>query len=282
MVKTKLFDKWEPNKIKVHDFLNKKSQRYEFDFANVYIESEKINMPGLNEIISSISARGIMDPKEYTPDLLFEPNILEMYYDGTDFMNKTLKEKPKIYRELKLINIKKCSVFTRTTGFYSEVKVDYNSINNIKKIKNNAIKIRTSLENQLKEKFKITSEEISLKDPLLIGNIIIGECSKKTLELPNGTSFVIDLENLLHDEINPGILYMNVISNENGIKEFHDEVLNFCINYLNKEFKGLLKGKYNREVVDLGLGGDGSKWRIKIPEPKIQKALNMPSLYPLI
>ncbi|MBR9692290.1 hypothetical protein GOV06_05905, partial [Candidatus Woesearchaeota archaeon] len=216
-----------------------------------------------------ISAHGVIHPGNYTPDGLFEPNILEMYKDGKEFMKKRLKIAAEVRNipELDLVDVDECSIFARGTGFHVNVDDSKFSEDDIKARNEIASEVYHSLEEKLRTKFGIASENVN-------PNYILGlypSGTAKELVLPNGVVF--SAESPAEDEVGAGTLYMRVISNEDGKKEFHGEVVDFCFDYINRNFGDKLQSFGKRGVVNLGLSGDGTLWNIDLSNVKESRKL---------
>ena len=260
-----LFEKWRPDEFE--SFFDgepsRLSQMYDFDFASVDINSSNIYFPQ-----HYISAHGKMYPGAYTPEALFEPKILELYIDAKEFMKQKLKEKSTLIPELALIDIEEHSKFGRCTGCHVDVEDDRPSgALDIEARNKIASEVYHSLEDNLRKEFGIVSEEIVPNYVLLVP---AGDA--KILTLSKGIYFMT--ENPLPDEVNAGTLYMRIISDENGEKEFHHNVVEFVFGYLNRAFKDRLVGNHNKDVVNLGLSGDGSAWKIDLSRIKVSPKLS--------
>jgi hypothetical protein len=263
-----LFDKWKPNKTEIlyEDDSSRIYQKHHFDFCYVDIESNDIYSP-----TRFVSARGTTCfPGQYTPERLFEPEILEMYTDAKEFMKKKLKQFSKIHPEFGIIDIDSQSVFGRGTGF--QVSADYNKllcgVKNV--IERNLIvhEVYHSLEDHLRTEFGLLSEEI--EPYFVIGISPAG--NQKTVEIVKG--IFLNTENPLNDEINAGRLCMRLIADEHGNMKDYDAILNSCYNFINKNYQSKLMKMSNGVVSRGGLSGDGNLWKIDLSNIKISNKLS--------
>jgi hypothetical protein len=225
--------------------------------TSVEVKSNNIHKP-----THFISARGITPSREYSIEALFEPQILEMYHDAKEYMKTKLKEYSGIRPELKLINLGEVSTFGRLTGFF--VNVDNKKLGISSKDISARNKVASEIYSSLEEKLR---DEFDTKELIISGQVAGGipfsSGNTKYLALNRGLS--LETRSPLNDEVNSGTLYFSLNSNEHGSKELHNAVLEFMIRYINEKFVNKLENwKNSRGAVNLGLGGDGSGWRIDL------------------
>ncbi|MFC1733059.1 hypothetical protein ACFL6I_22400 [candidate division KSB1 bacterium] len=270
----KLFGKWQPLKFTdffcdenpehYHNYTPRLNQKWDFPFAIVSVESSDIYYPDHH-----ISAHGLTQPGNCTVDELFEPKILEMFYDAKEYMAEKLRKMSLMHESLKLVDIKDHSAFGRKTGFH--ITVEYKKLpGGFKNIEGQLAickEIYESLEDALMREFG-AGEEAIYPNYILPGFPPSG--TLKEVELVQGAYFCT--ESPLPDDINAGTMYMYVVSDEHGKKENHAAILDFSTRYIQENFSEKLHSVRD-SVVYMGIAGDCAGWKIDLSALKFPRRL---------
>ncbi|MFC1697632.1 hypothetical protein ACFL1H_04830, partial [Nanoarchaeota archaeon] len=139
------------------------------------------------------------------------------------------------------------------------------------KISNEMKEMYESLESEIRKKFLINKEEV------YPAYIMVGPSTKigpqmgheKDLTLPNGL-FISSTSHASHQDI----LYINFISNENGSKEYHAEVIDFCKTFIDDNYSDTLCKREGESPFNFGLAVDGSGFRIDLSREKFDLKLS--------
>ena len=259
-----LFDKWRPEQFTEISGGDSGDLRqfYHFPFAWVTITSGDVYFP-----MHFINATQMPKHYPYPIDVLFEPQILEMFHDAKTYMEAVLKTAARIHPELAVVDIDKQSFFGRNTVFL--LSMDYaNKPDLFRDVSARTAftnEVYTSLLEMLAHEF--TAIEVHDEQGYVLG-FPLGECRRA--KLPCNVEICTDVHS--NSEINSGNLHMTVTSNERATPQNHGQVLESIMRHIRENFADRLH-KYNGLHVCFSQKGNGTDWIIDLSKVRPAKKL---------
>jgi len=265
----KLFNKWQPTEF--NDFtLDDNGKKYDSVNPNIINQSCQfpfayfnINFDYIYYTRQDISATQIVPSEHHTNvPFIFNKEILELFIDAKDFVQKRVNIASKTIPELSDLVVNKYSQFQRVINFEYTVNTPFKKVDLRNQI---AMEVYLSLKEDLINKFYINKE---LLHP---GNI---------MGFPIGTDEAIILENGINlnasglpDAINAGTVYLSIYCSEDGSQEEFQKVFDSATNFIDANYKNKLRTLPSGSGLNFGLNGTGSYWNISLPKIKNRKML---------